>query len=261
MPKSRSRSKVPAGQEWASAISDLRHRFNLSQTTFGKKFHSSAMAVSRWERGTQEPTARSYIELGLLAGDPNCWYFWGRAGLRHEDLMRILPQLRRRLSQTKIPDFQLVRAGSGSKRPVAEQLQLIAIPLLKAFAASHGEKGDNGTLLHGEPVESMIAAPKAWCPNPDTTTCLRVQGDSMSPVIGDGYILAVDSSQNDSADLNGKIVIAWHKDRGLTVSRFRCYDHTEVLHAENPKYESVTLDSRNKWKILGKVLWWIGKEN
>src|SRR6202167_4793256 len=121
MPKSRSRSKVPARQEWASAISDLRHRSNLSQTAFGRKFHSSAMAVSRWERGTQEPTARSYIELGLLAGDPNCWYFWGRAGLRHEDLMRILPQLRRRLSQTKIPDFQLVRAGSGSKKTIADK--------------------------------------------------------------------------------------------------------------------------------------------
>ena len=93
MTKSRRKSKLPTSQEWASAISDLRRTFKLSQTSFGKKFHSSAMAVSRWERGAQEPTARSYIELGNLAGDPICWYFWGRAGLRHEDLMRILPQL------------------------------------------------------------------------------------------------------------------------------------------------------------------------
>jgi SOS-response transcriptional repressor LexA len=261
VPKSRSKSKAPTEHEWATAISALRHRFALSQTAFGKKFHSSAMAVSRWERGAQEPTARSYIELGNLAGDPNCWYFWGRAGLRHEDLMRILPQFRRRLSQTKIPDVQWVRAGSGRKKPAGNKLQLIAIPLLSVVAASHGEKGDNRPLLHGAPVESMIAAPKEWCPNPETTTCLRVQGDSMSPVIGDGYILAVDSSQNEPGQLNGKIVVAWHKDMGLTVSRFRCYDHTEVLHAENPKYESVTLDSQNKWKILAKVLWWIGKED
>jgi hypothetical protein len=34
-----------------------------------------------------------------------------------------------------------------------------------------------------------------------------------------------------------------------------------VLHPENPKYESVTLDAKNKWKILAKVLWWIGKDN
>jgi putative membrane protein len=55
------------------------------------------MAVSRWERGAQEPTARSYIELGNLAREPQCWYFWARAGLRHEDLMQVVPQLRRRL--------------------------------------------------------------------------------------------------------------------------------------------------------------------
>jgi SOS-response transcriptional repressor LexA len=261
MPKSRSKSKIPAGQEWATAISGLRHRFRLSQTGFGKKFHCSAMAVSRWERGAQEPTARSYIELGNLAGDPSCWYFWGRAGLRHEDLMQVVPQLRRRLSQNKLPDIEIARAGSCAKTPAAEKLQLIAIPLLKVVAASLGEKGDNVPLLHGAPVENMIAAPKDWCPNPATTSCLRVKGDSMNPLIGDGYILAVDSSQNDPVHLNGKIVIAWHKDKGLTVSRFRCYDHTEVLHAENPKYESVTLDGRNKWKVLAKVIWWIGKED
>jgi len=83
----------------------------------------------------------------------------------------------------------------------------------------------------------------------------------MNPLIGDGYILVVDSSQNDTAILDRQIVIAWHKDIGLTVSRFRRCDRTEVLHPENPKYESVTLDAKNKWKILAKVLWWIGKEN
>jgi SOS-response transcriptional repressor LexA len=261
MLKPRSKSKVLAGQEWSSAISDLRQRFELSQTAFGKKFHSSAMAVSRWERGVQEPTASSYIELGNLAGDPQCWYFWARAGLRHEDLMQVLPQLRRRLAQNKLPKIEVVRAGSGDKKPAADKLQLIAIPLLKVVAASLGQQGDNVPLLHGAPVENMIAAPHDWCPNPATTSCLRVRGDSMNPVIGDGYILAVDSSQSDRGDLNGKIVIAWHKDIGLTVSRFRRYDHTEVLLPENPKYESVTLDAKNKWKILAKVLWWIGKED
>jgi SOS-response transcriptional repressor LexA len=261
MPKSPGKSKVSIDLEWSSAIAKLRRRFGLSQTAFGKNFHSSAMAISRWERGAQEPTPGSYIELGNLAGDPDCWYFWGRAGLHHEDLMRVVPQLRRRLDQNKVRDFQLVHAGSGRKTPVEGKLRLIAIPLLKVMAAALGERGDNLPLLHGAPVETMIAAPKEWCPNPATTSCLRVKGDSMSPLIGDGYILAVDSSQSDRATLDRQIVIAWHKDIGLTVSRFRRYDHTEVLHPENSKYESVTLDAKNKWKILAKVLWWIGKDH
>ena len=89
-----------------------------------------------------------------------------------------------------------MRAGSGRKKPAGDKLQLIAIPLLSVVAASHGEKGDNRPLLHGAPVESMIAAPKRRdLPIPKPLPCLRVQGDSMSPVIGDGYILAVDSAR------------------------------------------------------------------
>ena len=250
----RRKSKVLTIPEWARNISKLRSRQDLSQSVFGQRIHSSAMSVSRWERGTQEPPAGIYIELGNLAGDPLCWYFWGRAGLRNEDLMRVLPELKRRL---KVVNFQVASAGAGAK--AAKLQELVAIPLVKVVAGSHGEKGDDVTALHDGPVESMIAAPKDWCPNPAATTCLRVTGNSMNPLIYDGYILVVDTSQTDHAELDGKIVIAWHKDKGLTVSRLRAYDHTEVLRAENSDYGSVVMNLKHKWKILGKVLWWIGK--
>jgi phage repressor protein C with HTH and peptisase S24 domain len=58
----------------------------------------------------------------------------------------------------------------------------------------------------------MIAAPRDWCPNPATTSCLPVRGNSMAPLIQDGYIVALDSLQNDQIQMNGKIVVAWHKD-------------------------------------------------
>lgn len=252
MRKARIKSKA-AKPEWATTISALRRGLNVSQTAFGQRLHSSAMAVSRWERGAQEPPVGSYVELGVLAGDPLCWYFWGRAGLRKEELMRVLPKLR----STNMINLEIASAGSGDKKSKAPQL--IAIPLLKLVAASHGENGDNSAVLHDAPVESMIAAPKEWCPNPSTTSCLRVKGNSMNPLIYDGYILAVDSSQTDRLELNGKIVIAWNKDMGLTVSRLQHYDHVEVLHPENREYESIVLDNNHRWKILAKVLWWIGK--
>lgn len=217
------------------------------------------MTVSRWERGAQEPPSHAYIELGNLAGDPDCWFFWGRAGLRNEDLMRVVPGLRRRLLKTTAPDFEIVNAGGAGKKPSRGKVQLVAIPLLRVVAASHGEKGDDASVLHGAPLESMIAAPKDWCPNPAATSCLRVKGNSMMPLLQDGYILAVDSSQSERGKLNGKIVIAWHKDMGLTVSRLERYGPTDTLQPENREYRSITLDSEHKWKILAKVLWWIGK--
>ena len=80
MSGSRNKTK-PTALQWAQEIRELRHRLNLNQQDLGQRLHYSAMAVSRWERGEKEPTDRAYIELGNIAGDPKCWYFWGRAGL------------------------------------------------------------------------------------------------------------------------------------------------------------------------------------
>ena len=257
----RYKSSAAAKGNWAKMVSELRNRLQLSQTDFGQMVHSSAMAVSRWERGVQEPPSGIYIELGNIAGDPDCWYFWGCASLHNEGLMRVMPGLQRRLRTLyKTAEIGIVTAGSGNKKTLsAKQPQLVALPLLKVVAATHGEKGDAGAVLQTAPIERMIAAPKDRCPNPTQTSCLRVQGNSMMPLIHDGYVIAVAASQREHAKLNGKIVVAWNRDRGLTVSRFRRYDHTEVLQSENPEHESITIGKANDWRILAKVLWWIGK--
>ena len=259
MARSLRRSANFAPPEWAKTVVRLRKQLGFHQATFGNTFHCSAMAVSRWERGISEPPSHTYIEMGNAAGDPLCWYFWGRAGLSKEDLLRVTPRLQERLRKAQIPRLEIVSAGGSAKKPEDKKLQLVAIPLLRTVAASHGETGDNHVLLQDAPVESMIAAPKDWCPNPSTTSCLRVRGSSMSPLISDGYILVVDFAQNNIGELDGKVVIAWHKDKGLTVSRLKRYDHTIVLQSENASYESITFNGKQRWKIVAKVLWWIGK--
>ncbi|HEY1472071.1 MAG TPA: XRE family transcriptional regulator [Candidatus Acidoferrum sp.] len=258
MPKDVKKSK-PSIPDWANSIRELREKLRVNQLELGQRLHYSAMAISRWERGEQEPTDRGYIELGNLAGDPDCWYFWGRAGLHNENLLRVMPVLRERLQKSRFADFEVVKAGSGGQKLNAEKLQLVAIPVLRAVVAAHGEKGGHPSSLLDGPIEGMIAAPKDWCPNPAATSCLRVRGNSMTPLIPDGCIVAVDSSQTDHMVLNGKIVIAWHRNEGLTVSRFKRYDHTEILEPENHGYESITLSAKQRWKILARVLWWIGK--
>jgi len=42
---------------------------------------------------------------------------------------------------------------------------------------------------------------------------LACAGRSMTPLIPDGCIIVVDSAQNDHSKMDGKIVVAWHKDR------------------------------------------------
>jgi SOS-response transcriptional repressor LexA len=252
------RKPTPAGRPpWAKAIRALRLRLELSQAGLGARIGFSAMTVSRWERGAQEPPSHGYIGLGNLSRDAECWFFWERAGLRSEDVLRVLPTIQRSTSTSALHNLEIVSAGSGRKRP-RNRLQLVAIPLLKVAAGS-GNEGDNLPLLSDAPVESMIAAPADWCPNPSYTSCLRVRGNSMLPLIHDGFVVAVDASETDLNKLDGKIVIAWHKDIGLTISRFRRFDHTEVLQPENIEYEAVTLGPKQSWKVVAKVLWWVGK--
>lgn len=79
-----------AHPEWARKIQALRQKLGLSQTTFAELLQVSAMAVSRWERGINEPPGEAYIALGKLAGSPDCWFFWERTGLKKSDLEKIL---------------------------------------------------------------------------------------------------------------------------------------------------------------------------
>ena len=214
------------------------------------------MAVSRWERGIQEPPADCYIKLGEMSGNPDCWYFWERAGLKSSDVNARCAGEKRAISEIQLSRFRHCGCRQRGKDPKPKKTQLVAIPLLDVHAGTHGEQGDNMLDLNKAPAEDMIAAPAAWCPHPSSTSCLRVKGMSMSPLIHDGDILAVDYSEVSHADLDGKIVVAWHKDRGLCVSRFRRYRGVEVLEAENRDYENVTLGSDRNWRIVGKILWW-----
>jgi hypothetical protein len=98
----------------------------------GEQLGSSAMAVSRWERGQAEaePTAAGYIRLGNLAVDPLCWYFWGRAGLNTSDVMRVLPAAGNRLREGRVSNVQVVHAGAGPASSLKPK-DFVAIPLMQ----------------------------------------------------------------------------------------------------------------------------------
>lgn len=246
--------------EWAGRIITLRRRLKMSQSELGSLLNSSPMAVSRWERGVQEPPANISIQLGNLTGDPECWYFWGRAGLHSEDLMRVLPAIRNRLRKDRLPNLQIVQAGAhdSAQAKTKKTGALVAIPLLPVVAATHGGRGDPLSALEQASPASMLAAPTEWCPNPTHTNCLTVRGRSMMPLIHDGYIVVADTSQTERAKLYGHIVVAAHGEQGLIISRLQRFDHTEVLVPENREYDSTPI-SAGGWRIVGKILWWIGR--
>ena len=170
--------------------------------------------------------------------------------------MRVLPAIRERLLDNRLSTRQIVQGYRGvSKKQLSN---LVAIPLLPVVAAGRAEQdGDEPDLYQVRP-EAVLAAPSSWCPNPSFTRCLRVKGGSMTPLLQSGYVIVVDISQTSPAELHGDIVVASLKGDGLVVSRLLRFDHEEVLVPDNREYEAIIL-SKGKWRIIGKVLWWVGQ--
>ncbi len=75
---------------WASRIEKLRARLNLSQTEFANRLGVSAMAVSRWERGINEPPSKCYVTLGKMSGPEECWFYWERIGITKRDVAKVI---------------------------------------------------------------------------------------------------------------------------------------------------------------------------
>jgi hypothetical protein len=154
----------------------------LTQAVFASRLHYSAMALSRWERGTHEPPAQAYIQLGNMASEADRRWFWSRAGFKIADLSHMFPEGSGELHRSRFPEFEVVVAGSGKrKEKLPLKAKLVAIPVLEARAATHGEKGDGFVDLDEVPAKELIAAPMMWCPNPAETNCLRVRGSVDEP--------------------------------------------------------------------------------
>ena len=231
-----------ARPEWAVQIERLRERLHLNQAGLARLLNVSPMAVSRWERAVNEPEAAYYIHMGTLAGDPDCWYFWQRAGLPASDLKRAL-----RKSRTSRP----------SHLPIPESEET-AVPLL-AVKAGTIATGDNIPNLEQSPVIANLVAPSDWSENKQSLRCVRIAGDGMSPLIGDGSVVAIDLSQFDSSRLSNAVVLAWHKDFGLMIRRLKKFGAAEVLVAESDRSGASTLTLDRNWRILGRVVWWMSR--
>jgi phage repressor protein C with HTH and peptisase S24 domain len=159
------------------------------------------------------------------------------------------------MHKDRFPNLRVVHAGSKKRIPSTD---FVAVPLLPIHAGTPGEAGDKTVDLEQMRPETMLAAPTNWCPNPKSTICLRVRGNSMSPLILDGYIIAIDTLDLHHDKLVGQIVVASNPERGLIVSRLIRFDHTDALVSDRRDYESISLAPESKWHVIGRVLWWTG---
>jgi SOS-response transcriptional repressor LexA len=238
-----------ARPEWADRLERLRQTLGISQAGLAKRLNVSAMAPSRWERGINEPPAEIYIQLGKMVGEPACWYFWEKAGLKKSEVLAVTARGNKKSAPKSVSPTPMPVIPSAGLRSVKATTPMCAVPL---YDVSPDGKIDR------EAAADVITAPKDWCSHPDDTFCVRVRDERMFPVLRTGAIVAIDQKERDRTRLDGKMVLAAHPQKGIVVHWLQRIGGAEMLVPENRDNPPIYL-AEGGWTILGKVAWWIAK--
>lgn len=253
-------SQQSSSPEWSSRIRRLLGSSKLTQAALAEHVGVSPATVSRWIKGSLEPSGEIYVALGNLAGSPDGIYFWERAGMEPSsfpdaNLRVVLSSL-----QVKLKDFKFISGKNLSRQVMADQSMAVVIPLLNLTA--YGDRvppGPHVTLSQAE-VEEVLMAPLRWCPHPESVIGMHVAGDSMEPVVPENAIIVVDSAVTERDHLNRQLSVFSHRDLGFKVARFQRLASSDILVSANHKYAPVDVSDASKWKAIGRVLWWMCKD-
>jgi transcriptional regulator with XRE-family HTH domain len=251
---------VPA-PEWAVQIRKLLQQRKLSQAALASRLGVSPATITRWVKGTHEPTSASYIALGNLAGQPAGVYFWERAGIEPAQMAGTAPAVTLSSLRVNLSDYQLIAGRKLSSAILASQAGAVVLPLLNITA--YGDRvppGPHVTLAQAKVID-VLMAPLKWCPHPESMLCLSLSGDSMAPVIPPESIIAVDTAVTERQDVNKKIAVFSHRDLGFKVARLQRLPSTEILVSANHTCLPIEVSDQAKWKLVGEVLWWVSRDS
>jgi hypothetical protein len=97
-----------------------------------------------------------------------------------------------------------------------------------------------------------------WIEAQRDNRCVQVSGDSMAPIVADGASVAYSDRDEDLAEIDGKIVVAWLEDRPI-VRWFQNCGRYALLRAENPAADpqQMLIDLENAPEVprFRRVLW------
>ena len=138
------------------------------------------------------------------------------------------------------------------ERPDAEAY--IPIPLISDPVAA-----GNLLIIDERDIEGFAVIYRAWVKRGHKYRCLRVRGNSMHPIISDGFIVAIDLNENDPRQLLRQIVAARHEG-SITIKYLIMNAKNYILFPYNTEeYNPIIIPLTVPNPIIGKVAWWWGK--
>lgn len=118
----------------------------------------------------------------------------------------------------------------------ALELPRINIELPSASKPRDAQPVDAAALDASKPDSRTRSAGvrQEWLEAQRDNRCIRVSGDSMSPIVADGATVAYSGSEEAPDQLDGKMVVVWLENRP-TVRWFQLCGRYALLRAENPE--------------------------
>lgn len=243
--------------EWPARIRRLLDDLRITQAELAQRLGLAPSNVSRWMRGSHEPTAEAYVALGNLAGSADSAFFFERAGfdpLSNWKLVEAMSSTRVDLEELNVITFP------GAAKRLSGSAKVVAIPLLAVTAYGDRVPPVRNVNLSEVEVEDVLLAPLSWCPHAERMISMHIEGDSMVPVIAPGSLLFVDTAVKDRGAVDGKLAVVSHRELGFKVARFQRLKTSDLLISANHKYSPLDVSNSSKWKIFGQVLWWVSRD-
>lgn len=233
-------------------IRSFRESRGWSQAKLGERLGVSQAAVQKFENNHSRPSERTLIALGNIAGHPECWFFWHLAGLDLELFDREMSKQTGRVDIAESGRRGGILDRRGRVLPMPEQVK---IPVLRDAAGAAIPR-----FLTEKQIETYLGMPAEMCPHPHHTACVRISGSSMSPVVDDGFIAAIDAFTQDIESLRGSMVAAAGPGGVVVVRWLRRSGTFDLLEPQQMSQEHppIVLTADCGWKVIGEVIWWLG---
>jgi SOS-response transcriptional repressor LexA len=204
----------------------------MTQQAFAVALEVKQATVAGWEKedGTDRPGPVTLVKIARLAPEADRDWWHDRAQLK------------------ELTDSLYVSPSVGALR----------VPLYKGKIAA-----GTGRDIEGE-VEREITLPREWFMGGTRIIALKVTGDSMSPLIMDGYYVLIDVAERDPKRLAGHMVAA-RANGGCTVKWLRKDRDTGYFQlvpqhvSEEYPVRIITPENQHEFGIIGRVVRWIGE--
>ncbi len=185
--------------------------------------------------------------LWLLTGEAPKY----RRGLEDQILSELTPAqlIRRGLERLEQEPTDVVIAAPENLPPETIS-EFVAVGLIPLEDLAERDQGDR--------TEGHILAYRQWLPHPRETISVRLDDDSMHPILPQGSVVAIDRALTDPFELQGRLVAACPEGRPL-IRWLEISGRHLILRPNQPSREHplipIELQSLDPRMIIGQVVW------